>query len=182
MLSALPATFVQATPANEPVTNSIGITLVRIEPGTFTMGQDGPPLEDYIRNKPFGEIYKNLDRIDCDETPWGLTGDRHQGIQLPDGRLVIVFRDFAPGSPSQTKFVAWIGTYEDIKLGRAGQYHVKLLHFYSDCGYPGIHQLPDGTIVATTYGKYWNDERKYSVVSVRFKLSEIDALSAKQLK
>jgi hypothetical protein len=45
------------------------------------------------------------------DTPWGLTGDRHQGIQLPDGRLVIVFRDFAPGSPSHTKFVAWIGTY-----------------------------------------------------------------------
>ena len=116
------------------------------------------------------------------DTPWGLTGDRHQGIQLPDGRLVILFRDFAPGSPSHTKFVAWIGTYDDIKLGRPGQYHVKLLHFYSDCGYPGIHQLPDGTIVATTYGKYWNDDRKYSVVSVRFKLSEIDALSSKQLE
>ena len=116
------------------------------------------------------------------DTPWGLTGDRHQGIQLPDGRLVIVFRDYAPGSPSHGKFVAWIGTYDDIKQGHPGQYHVKLLHFYSDCGYPSIHQLPDGTIVATTYGKYWNDERKYSVVSVRFKIEEIDALAAKQHK
>jgi hypothetical protein len=116
------------------------------------------------------------------DTPWALTGDRHQGLQLPDGRLVIVFRDFAPGSPSHTKFVGWIGTYNDIKRGRAGQYHVKLLHFYSDCGYPGIHQLPDGTIVATTYGKYWNDDRKYSVVSARFKMAEIDALGAKQNK
>ena len=53
----------------EPVTNSIGITLVRIEPGTFMMGQDGPPLEDYVRQKPFGEIYKDFDRIDFDEKP-----------------------------------------------------------------------------------------------------------------
>ncbi|MBM3861333.1 MAG: hypothetical protein FJ395_17030, partial [Verrucomicrobia bacterium] len=30
--------------AAESVTNSVGIKLVRIEPGTFTMGQDGPPL------------------------------------------------------------------------------------------------------------------------------------------
>ena len=28
----------------EPLTNSIGIQLVRIEPGTFTMGQNGPPV------------------------------------------------------------------------------------------------------------------------------------------
>jgi hypothetical protein len=39
--------------AAEPVTNSIGIRLVRIEAGTFTMGQDGPPLEDYLRQKRF---------------------------------------------------------------------------------------------------------------------------------
>jgi hypothetical protein len=34
--------------AAESITNSIGIALARIEPGTFTMGQDGPPLEDYL--------------------------------------------------------------------------------------------------------------------------------------
>lgn len=113
------------------------------------------------------------------DTPWGLTGDRQQGVQLPDGRLVIVFRDMAPGSPWRSKFVAWIGTYEDIKQGRPGQYRVKLMHSYADCGYAGIHQLADGTIVATTYGKYWNDERKHSIVSVRFTIAEIDALAAK---
>ena len=31
-----------ALPAAEPITNSLGMKLVRIEPGTFTMGQDGP--------------------------------------------------------------------------------------------------------------------------------------------
>ena len=33
-----------ALPAAEPITNSVGMKLVRIDPGTFTMGQDGPPV------------------------------------------------------------------------------------------------------------------------------------------
>jgi sulfatase modifying factor 1 len=53
----------------EPITNSIGMKLVRIEPGTFTMGQDGPPMEDYLRQKRFGEMHKDIDRIDFDEEP-----------------------------------------------------------------------------------------------------------------
>ena len=54
----------------------------------------------------------------------------------------------------------------------------KLLHGYKlyDLGYPGVELLPDGTIVATTYLKYWDDERKHSVVSTRFSLAETDAL------
>ena len=55
--------------AAEPTTNSIGMKLVRIEAGTFTMGQDGPPMEDYVRQKRFGEMYKDFDRIDFDEKP-----------------------------------------------------------------------------------------------------------------
>ena len=35
-----------------------------------------------------------------EETPWALTGDRHQGIVLRDGRLMIVFRDTAYASPT----------------------------------------------------------------------------------
>ncbi len=33
--------------------------------------------------------------------------------------------------------------------------------------------LPDGTIIATTYIKYWDDERRHSVVSTRFRLDEL---------
>ena len=55
--------------AAEPVTNSIGLKLVRIEPGTFMMGQDGPPMDDYLRQKRFGEMHKDFDRIDFDEKP-----------------------------------------------------------------------------------------------------------------
>jgi hypothetical protein len=107
------------------------------------------------------------------ELPRELTGDRHQPRYAPDGRLVIPMRDTAPASPTRGHFVAWIGTYEDIVLGRPGQYRVKLLHSYagSDCGYPGLELLPDGTLVATTYIKYRPGPEKQSVVSVRFKLA-----------
>ena len=105
----------------------------------------------------------------AEDAPWGLTGDRHQGVQLPDGRLFIAFRDMAPKSPTRGHFVAWVGSYDAIKSRETkGTYRVKLLHNYAgwDCGYPGVEILPDGTILATTYCKYWNDKRQQSVVSV----------------
>lgn len=112
------------------------------------------------------------------DTPWGLTGDRHMGVYADDGRLVIAFRDKALGSPVYNHFVAWVGTYDDIKAGREGQYRIKLLHSHAggDCGYPGMERLPDGTIVATTYIKYRPGNEKHSVVSTRFTLKETDAL------
>lgn len=111
------------------------------------------------------------------ELPRELTGDRHQPRYASDGRLVIPMRDTAPASPTRGHFVAWIGTYEDIASGRPGQYRIKLLHSHagSDCGYPGLELLPDGSFVATTYIKYRPGPEKQSVVSVRFKLSEVDA-------
>lgn len=114
------------------------------------------------------------------ETSWGLTGDRHIIKYTPDSRLVAVFRDMAPDSPTKGHFVAWIGTYKDIINGYSGQYKVKLLHNYAgpDCGYPGLEILPDGTIVATTYVKYAPGKKKHSIVSVRFTLDETDKMIA----
>lgn len=113
-------------------------------------------------------------------TNWGLTGDRHAGVFTKDGRMVVAFRDQAINSPTKGHFVAWVGTYDDIKNGKPGQYRVKLLHSHaervSDCGYPGMELLPDGTIVATTYLKYAPGKEKHSVVSVRFDLKTTDAL------
>ena len=109
-----------------------------------------------------------------------LTGDRHAARYAPDGRLVVVMRDMAALSPTKGHFVAWVGTYEDILAGREGQYRVKLLHQHGrlgDCGYPGLELLPDGTFVATTYVDHEAGPAKNSVVSVRFKLSEIDELA-----
>jgi hypothetical protein len=112
------------------------------------------------------------------DTAWALTGDRHMGVYTPDGRLVIAFRDMAPGSPTRGHFVAWVGTYDDIRNGKPGQCRIKLLHNYagSDCGYPGMELLQDGTIVATTYIKYREGPEKHSVVSTRFTMKEIDQL------
>jgi len=116
------------------------------------------------------------------DTNWGLTGDRHNGVFTSDGRMVVCFRDQAINSPTRGHFVAWVGTYDELKKGGPGQYRIKLLHHYGkrigDCGYPGVELLPDGTIVATTYVKYTNGPEQNSVVSVRFKLSEIDTLRA----
>lgn len=113
------------------------------------------------------------------DTPWGLTGDRHIGVFTQDGRFVVAFRDQALNSPTRGHFVAWVGTYGDLKESRPGQYRVKLLHSHAknvgDCGYPGLELLPDGTIVATTYIKYAPGPEKHSVVSTRFQLSETDA-------
>lgn len=118
------------------------------------------------------------------DTPWGLTGDRHQGVYVePDateGRLLVVFRDMAPGSPTRGHFVGWVGHYRDLKSGSPGQYRIKLLHNYAktDAGYPGLERLPDGTLVATTYLKYRPGPEKHSVVCTRFRLTETDALTA----
>lgn len=112
------------------------------------------------------------------ETPWGLAGDRHMIKFAPDGRMVAVFRDMAPNSPTKGHFVAWVGNYKDLREGTSGQYKIKLLHSYagSDCGYPGLEILPDGTIIAITYIKIRPGKEQHSIVEVRFKLDETDAM------
>lgn len=136
------------------------------------------------------------------QLPGPLTGDRHVAKYAPDGRMVVVFRDMDETSPTRGHFVAWVGTYEDLKLNRPGQYRVKLLHSYAgaDCGYAGLELLPDGTFVAVTYikeragkqelrtdaGKIStermygpNEDERQSVVAVRFRLDELDQILRK---
>jgi len=112
------------------------------------------------------------------ELPLSLTGDRHTAQYTPDGRIFVSFRDNAPGSPTIGDWVAWVGTYRDIVKGRDGQYKVRLMknHHAADCAYPGVEVLPDGTVVATTYGHWIQGEEPF-IVSVRLKLSELDALA-----
>jgi hypothetical protein len=112
------------------------------------------------------------------DTPWGLTGDRHHGITLPDGRIVIVFRNASPQSKDKGGFIAWVGTYDDIKQGNPGQYRISLLKTFKDGFYPGLHLLPDSTIVTTTYANYRKEDVGTSIVSIRFKMSEVDAMAA----
>ena len=109
------------------------------------------------------------------ELPASLTGDRHLARYAPDGRIVCPFRDVAIDSPTKGDFCAWVGTYDDIVNGREGQYRVRLLDspVKGDLGYPGLELLPDGTFAATTYAVVGKGE-KQSVVSVRFKMDDLD--------
>ena len=117
------------------------------------------------------------------EVPLSLTGDRHTGKYGPDGRLFISFRCRSPQNKvAQRSFegdwVGWVGTWEDLENGNNGQYFVRLKDNKKsyDTAYPGVEILPDGTFVTTTYGHWQNDEAPY-ILSVRFKLSELDKLA-----
>lgn len=115
------------------------------------------------------------------ELPNELTGDRHTGRYLPDGRLFMSFRDRTPKrwkSPTPGDWVGWVGRYEDLVKGGAGQYRVRLKdnHKGGDCAYPGVELLPDGTIVTTTYGHWTHGEEPY-ILSVRFRGTELDHLA-----
>lgn len=121
---------------------------------------------------------------DPEELPGSLNGDRHLARNDADGRIVMVFRDSGLCSKTMADFVAWIGTYDDLVEKREGQYRVRLIanSRYAHAGwtgYPGLERLPDGTFVATTYAVI-EAGHKGSIVSVRFKLSEIDAMVKKQ--
>ena len=115
------------------------------------------------------------------ELPASLTGDRHTGRYTKDGRLFISFRDRTHDTPTFGDWVAWVGTYEDIANGREGQYRVRLMDNTkgADCAYPPVEILPDDTLVTTTYGHWTKGEAPY-IVSVRLKLSELDALAKRK--
>ena len=123
-----------------------------------------------------------------------LTGDRHEGVVLPDGRYFIAFRDRMPASPTYGHYVAWVGTYDDLRHARPGQCRIKLLHshagepglenasFVGDTGYSGVELLGaraarprqiDAEHLCTTNIKYWPDARKQSVVCTRLRIEEL---------
>ncbi len=117
------------------------------------------------------------------ELPLALTGDRHLARYAPDGRLMVAFRP-VPSKRSMTLsaspqdyFTAWVGRYEDIVEGREGEFLIRLARSYRgrDHTYPGLEVLPDGTFVATTYIQYRPGPELQSIVSVRFRLDEVES-------
>lgn len=137
--------------------------------------------------------------------PSALNGERHKADYTPDGRLFITFRSIERDKEKIEKFsvehmknwfsegwVAWVGTYEDLKNGREGQYRIKLAHTYlkkqtepmlsanADTGYCGNVVLDDGTIVTSTYGAFGekkaDGDYKTYVVSKRLRLADVDKL------
>ncbi|MEM7559322.1 MAG: sialidase family protein [Planctomycetota bacterium] len=117
------------------------------------------------------------------EVPLSLTGDRHTGKYSDDGRLFISFRCRSPkqsaaSRPFEGDWVGWVGTWEDLVKGASGQYSVRLKDNKKgyDTTYPGVEVLPDDTFVITTYG-HWSAGQQPYILSVRFKLSELDELA-----
>src|ERR1035438_6891219 len=68
VLALLAAVLIAAPPAGN--TNSIGMALVRIEPGSFDMGVDSVPLPKSLIAGANGVIYDRTSNLgDYDETP-----------------------------------------------------------------------------------------------------------------
>lgn len=144
------------------------------------------------------------------EAPAAINGERHKADYTPDGRLFITFRSIERGKKAQENaseditggwdsegWIAWVGTFDDLKNGREGQYRIKLAHIYekgqkqpeyhayADTGYCGNVVLEDGTIVTTNYGhfspkekiNFGTDLRTY-ICSKRVRLEDTDALVA----
>ncbi len=139
------------------------------------------------------------------EVPSSLNGERHKADYFPDGRLYIDFRSierdyrklmkYDPGTGKNwfsEGWCGWIGTFDDLKEGKEGQYRLKLAHTYSDnnelpgiradadTGYCGHVVFDDGTLVTCTYGKFGklnsDGSLKTYVVSKRLKVDDIDRL------
>ncbi len=150
------------------------------------------------------------------EAPFALNGERHKAEYTDDGRLFITFRSIERDRKRVKKmrkhggekkwysegWVAWVGTYDDLKNGTEGQYRIKIAHTYlpqqtapsivanADTGYCGNVVLKDGTIVTSSYGVFSTEEkengkyntdkgkqkRKTFIVSKRIKLSDVEKL------
>lgn len=155
--------------------------LMLCEPG-FVRSPDGRQMALLLREesrKHFSQvIFSNDEGLTWTQPrplSIGLIGDRHTATYAPDGRLVVVFRDTNRTSPTNGDWCGWVGTYDDLVQGRLGQYRLRLMHntWGWDCGYSGLHCLPDGTLVATSYG-HWTDAQEPYILSVRFKLADLD--------
>lgn len=142
------------------------------------------------------------------EAPAALNGERHKAEWTKDGRLFITFRSIERGKKAEENakesttggwisegWVAWVGTYDDLKNGTEGQYRIKLAHIYTDrqkepeyyagadTGYCGNVVLDDSTIVTSSYGKFSPKEKinfgtdyKTYIASKRIKLADTDEL------
>lgn len=135
------------------------------------------------------------------EAPAALNGERHKAEWTQDGRLFITFRSIERGKRAEQEstrkdtsgwisegWIAWVGTYDDLKNGTEGQYRIKLAHIYkagqtkptyraeADTGYCGNVVLDDGTIVTSTYGKFKPLRNKTYIASKRINLADTDEL------
>ena len=150
------------------------------EPGVIR-SPDGKQLAMLLRENSRTQNSHIMFSIDEGETwslpkelPIELTGDRHTAKYTKNGKLFISFRDMAKNSPTKGDWVAWVGSYQDMRDNGLGDYRILIKKNYNDwdSSYPGVELLPTGEIVTTTYG-HWNKDEMPYIMSVRINLKEI---------
>ncbi|MCX7826454.1 MAG: formylglycine-generating enzyme family protein, partial [Verrucomicrobiae bacterium] len=105
--------FIAPACAAEPkeLTNSIGMKLVRIEPGSFIMGQDGPRADYQMRRHP-----AKFDDADWDETPaHKVTITRPFYIGATEV-TVGQFRQFKPCDGAEDEAVTGVSWHDAVKF------------------------------------------------------------------
>ncbi len=141
-----------------------------------------------------------------------VNGERHKAEWLPDGRLFITFRSISKDFHNFDKvdetngsgngkwysegWVAWVGTYDDLKNDKEGEYRIKLAHTYlpgqtksvlaanGDCGYSGNVVFGGNSfkIMTSTYGRFPQSNDKTIIASKVIDIELIDELIAKMKK
>lgn len=111
------------------------------------------------------------------ELPVSLIGAGYLGAYLPDGRLLITFRDLYESSPTRGDFVAWVGTLDDLLNQREGQFTCRLLDDKNGNAVraTGLRLAEDGAIVSTSHWRL-SAEQAPVVVSVRYTLAHMTEL------
>ncbi|MCH2181361.1 MAG: glycoside hydrolase [Mariniblastus sp.] len=160
------------------------------EPGTIR-SPDGKQLAVLLRENSRRENSQIIFSEDEGRTwskprdlPDSLNGDRHTAQYTPDGRLFISYRCRWPQGKSsdyEGDWVGWVGTYQDLVDGASGEYFIRIKDNMkgADCAYPGVEILPDGSLVTTTYGHWTEGESPY-ILSVRFRLEDLDQAAAQE--
>lgn len=142
------------------------------------------------------------------QLPAAVNGERYKADYLADGRLFITFRSISKNfnnfdKVDETKgigngkwysegWVAWVGTYDDLKSGSEGLYRIKLAHTYlenqtksvlaanGDCGYCGNIVFGDGyKVMTSTYGIFNSNREKTIIASKVVDIKLIDQMYLK---
>ena len=106
-LCALAAALAAFDGAGAVEVNSVGIRLVRIQPGSFEMGVDSTPFSKQMVSAPKGTVYDRSAEGDYDETPVHKVAITHPFYIGETEVTVEQFRQFRPGFQGDPHFAPY---------------------------------------------------------------------------